>query len=113
MAKKKFVEESKDEETTVPEEIKAPDEIHSLEDVDVYDVEITESVSVPIADMPKKREKIAVFMNNFSHVVYAGPDEHHRQLSTFRRGQIIFDESLIDDLLKMDAPIRVYYRDVD
>lgn len=59
------------------------------------------------------RERIAIVMKNFRHLVQAGPSAHHRFIKGYGAAQIIFDEKLIDELLEMDSPIRVYYRDVD
>lgn len=58
----------------------------------------------------EKLESIAVFFKDYRRIIQSGPHVYHRNIEAYHRGQIIFNEKLIEELEKEGAPVGVYYR---
>lgn len=60
---------------------------------------------------PKLR--IAVVMKDFINSFNYAPHLNDKCFRSWNRGQIIFNENEIEDLIKLNAPIRIFIEDVD
>ena len=77
---------------------------------------LAQEAKAPVLSAPvieKKRERIAIVMKNFNQLIQSGPSIHHRHIKGFKRGEIVWKQDVIDELVKINAPLEVYYRDVD
>lgn len=59
-----------------------------------------------------KRERVGILIKSFSNIKNYGPHQLLKCITNWSQGQIIRDECLIDELLALNAPMEVYYRDV-
>lgn len=65
-------------------------------------------------EAPKiKKERLAVFMQPWKIVQSYGLNASNKHITSFRAGQLVFDDEKIDSLLKQGAPIRIYVHDVE
>ena len=60
-----------------------------------------------------KKERLAVFMQHWKIVKSYGPSASNNHVTSFRAGQLVFNESEIESFLEQGAPIRVYVHDVE
>lgn len=60
-----------------------------------------------------RRERIGILLKQHMQCKNYGPHTGVRNIKGWARGQIIWDEKDLDDLLEDGAMIEVYYRDVD
>lgn len=56
------------------------------------------------------RQKIGIFLNNFMQAIPVGHQSHDKHIKRWNRGQIVWKETEIDELIKLGAPIEVYYK---
>jgi len=62
---------------------------------------------------PLSKQRIAVFMKEFIHSFNYSPHLTEKCFKKWQRGQLVFDESEIEKLKQLNAPIRVFVEDVD
>lgn len=62
---------------------------------------------------PAMKERVGIFMKEWKIVTSYGPSSMNSHITSFRAGQIIFNESKIDELVSQGAPLRIYSRDVE
>jgi hypothetical protein len=60
---------------------------------------------------PVKKEILAVFMNSWKIVKSYGPAASNVHVKSFRAGELVFNEKLINEYIKQGAPLRVYVHD--
>ena len=71
-----------------------------------------DALSTSADDVDVELERVGVFMNQWKVVKSYGPSSMNSHITSYRAGQLIWDEELIMQLLDQGAPLRVYIHDV-
>lgn len=59
--------------------------------------------------MPSQnKKKIAIFNKNFIQVVPYGSHTYYKHMKSWKLNDIVRDEPLIEELVKLGAPIEIY-----
>lgn len=59
------------------------------------------------------RRQIAVLLKNFSKSTPICPQHWHKSITTWQRGQVVWNEAEVVELIALNAPIEVFYQDVN
>jgi len=62
------------------------------------------------AEGVKQQQKVGIFFGNFVQVTSCGHQSYEKHIKRWSRGQLIWNEKEIEDLIKLGAPIEVFYR---
>ena len=64
-------------------------------------------------DVEVELERVGVFLRHFKIVRKYGPSCMNSHVTSYRAGQLVWNEEEIHQLLEMGAPLRVYIHDVN
>jgi hypothetical protein len=66
-----------------------------------------------VSTLPTSRRFIGVLMKNFSKSEAVCPQYWHKSVRSWKKGQVIWNEQEVDELVSLNAPIEVFYQDVN